>query len=102
MKKILFCAILAAALGAGPAFAGGDAEAGKAKAKLCAACHGKEGISPRDMFPNLAGQKAKYLFGQMKAFKKGKRKSPMMMAPMKRLSDDDMHNLAAYYSGLGH
>jgi len=100
MKKILMGAILASALISGPALAGGDAAAGKAKSKSCGACHGKEGISKKGMFPNLAGQKEKYLANSMKAFKKGKRKSPMMNSPMKKLSNTDINNLAAYYSQM--
>ncbi len=99
MKKIVMGAILASALIAGPALAA-DADAGKAKSKACAACHGKEGISKNPKFPNLAGQKAPYLVDQMKAFKAGKRKNPMMIAPMKKLSVNDMKNLAAYFSSL--
>ena len=100
MKKIVMGAILASALLAGPAFAGGDAEAGKALSKKCVPCHGKEGISKNPKFPNLAGQKGPYMVDQMKAFKKKKRKNPMMIAPMKKLSATDMKNLAAFYAGL--
>ena len=82
------------------AFAAGDAEAGKAKAAMCAACHGAEGISPTDIWPNLAGQKAGYLVKQMKAFKDGTRQDPAMAPMVSALSDQDMENLAAYYSSL--
>ena len=93
-------AILASALIASPAFAGGDAAKGEDMSKKCVACHGKKGISKMALYPNLAGQKAKYLVNQMKAFRDGKRKNPMMKAPMKGLSDGDIANLAAYYSTL--
>ena len=102
MKKLVIGAFLASAMLAGPAFAGGDAAAGKAKAASCFACHGATGISKMDMYPNLAGQKGKYLVAQMKLFRDGKRKSPMMNAPTKSLSDADIENLAAFFSGLGH
>ena len=62
-------------------YAAGDAAAGKAKSATCAACHGAEGISANDIWPNLAGQKEGYLIKQMKAFKDGTRKDPMM-SPM--------------------
>ena len=81
-------------------YAAGDAAAGKAKAALCAACHGAEGISPNDLWPNLAGQKQGYLIKQIKAFKDGSRKDPMMSPMVATLSDDDIANVAAYFSGL--
>ena len=82
-----------------PAFAG-DADAGKAKAMTCMACHGAAGLSPNDIWPNLAGQKEGYLAKQIKAFRDGGRVDVMMAPMVKSLSDDDIDNLAAYYSGL--
>ncbi len=79
----------------------GDADAGKAKSAVCAACHGGNGISPNAIWPNLAGQKAEYLIAQLKAFKAGERKNAQMSAMVAGLSDDDIANLAAYYSALG-
>jgi cytochrome c553 len=78
----------------------GDAAAGKAKAASCNACHGATGISAIPTYPNLAGQKEAYLAKQMKAFKDGTRKDPTMNAMAKPLSDADIANLAAHYSGL--
>jgi len=92
----------AAALGlvlAAPSLAA-DIDAGKAKAATCAACHGADGISPNDLWPNLAGQKQGYLKKQMKDFRDGKRSDPMMTPMAKPLSDDDIANLAAYYASL--
>ena len=81
-------------------YAAGDAAAGKAKSATCAACHGAEGISANDIWPNLAGQKEGYLIKQMKAFKDGTRKDPMMSPMAAPLSDEDINNLAAYFSSL--
>ncbi len=81
-------------------YADGDIAAGKLKAATCAVCHGAEGISGNDIWPNLAGQKAGYLVKQMKAFRDGGRKDPMMSPMASPLSDDDIANLAAYYSSL--
>ena len=78
-----------------------DAEAGKAKAATCTACHGAEGVSANPMWPNLAGQKEMYLAKQLKDFRDGNRKDPVMAPMAKNLSDDDIANLAAYYAGLG-
>lgn len=81
-------------------YAAGDAAAGKSKSTACVACHGAEGISANGMWPNLAGQKSAYLIKQMKDFRDGKRKDPMMSPMASNLSDDDIANLAAYYSSL--
>ena len=78
----------------------GDPVAGKAKAMTCAACHGANGISPQDMWPNLAGQKEGYLISQLKMFRDGRRVNPMMTAMSNGLTDADLANLAAYYASL--
>ena len=77
-----------------------DMDAGKAKAALCAACHGPEGKASVPIYPNLAGQNAPYLVKQLKAFKEGKRQDPMMAPFMAALTEADMDNLAAYYASL--
>lgn len=77
-----------------------DIEAGKAKAVICAACHGAEGISANPLWPNLAGQKEAYLVKQIKAFKSGERKDPSMAPMVAGLTDADIENLAAYFSSL--
>jgi len=79
-------------------FALGDVEAGKAKSQTCIACHGQNGISPNALWPNLAGQKDQYIIEQLKAFKEGTRVNPMMSPIAKMLSDQDMENVAAYFS----
>ena len=78
-----------------------DAAAGKTKSATCAACHGLAGISPNDLWPNLAGQKQGYLVAQMKAYRDGQRVNPVMSPMAAGLSDQDIADLAAYYSGLG-
>ena len=81
-------------------FAAGDPAKGKVKAATCVACHGAKGISSNPLWPNLAGQKEKYFIKQMKAFKSGKRSEPTMIPFIKNLSDEDIQNLAAYFSSL--
>ena len=78
----------------------GDAEKGKAKSAVCVACHGTEGISPNPQWPNLAGQKDQYLILALKAYRDGGRQNPIMSPLAQGLSDEDIENLAAYYSGL--
>ncbi|MBI3041692.1 MAG: c-type cytochrome [Betaproteobacteria bacterium] len=76
----------------------GDAGAGKALAKNCAACHGETGIASNPAWPKLAGQRAGYLVNALKAFRAGLRKDPMMAGVTRGLSDADIANLAAYYA----
>jgi cytochrome c553 len=87
-----------ALLMAGPVSAAGNAAAGKAKSAQCVACHGPGGSpSPAMPFPALAGQDSDYLLKQLRDFKSGKRENPVMQNEAKRLSDQDMQDLAAYF-----
>lgn len=100
MKKLLLTsAILASSLITTNAIAA-DIEAGKAKAAVCAGCHGATGHSVAPMWPNLAGQKAMYLSKQIKAFRDGTRKDPSMAPMVAGLTDADADNLAAYFASL--
>ena len=96
IKIIMSAVIFSATASAGAA----DIEAGKAKATLCAACHGPKGISINDLWPNLAGQKETYLKKQIKAFRDGDRQDPNMQPMVANLTDEDIDNLAAYFSSL--
>lgn len=78
----------------------GDAQAGAAKAAVCAACHGPQGVAIAPNFPNLAGQSATYLYVQLKEFHDGQRKDPVMTGQAAALSDADMRDLASYYAAL--
>lgn len=99
MKKLALC-ILGASLSVAPLAMSADIAAGKAKAAICAACHGATGISAIPIYPNLAGQKEAYMLKQLKDFKSGKRPDPVMKAQSAMLSDADMANVAAYYASL--
>lgn len=100
MKTVTNLVIVGVLLGMSGAALAGDAEAGKTKSAACAGCHGAEGVSSNPMWPNLAGQKEGYLVKQLKAFREGTRSDPMMTPMAKPLSDDDIDNLAAYFSSL--
>ena len=78
----------------------GDANAGAAKAAVCGACHGPQGVAIAPTFPNLAGQSATYLYLQLKAFKDGQRSDPVMTGQAAALSDQDMRNLATHFADL--
>lgn len=100
MKHVLSAVLVGMAVAVSGAAVAADAAAGKAKSATCAGCHGAAGVSNNPLWPNLAGQKEAYLVKQMKAFRDGTRADPMMAPMAKPLSDDDIANLAAYYSSL--
>ena len=106
MKAASIWGLLVLALGAvwlawpRPAIAAGNAQAGAAKAAVCAACHGQEGISSNPLWPNLAGQQQTYLENQIKAFRDGARTDVSMQPFVANLTDEDVADLAAYYAGL--
>ena len=96
MLKQLSAAVAFAALVA-TAFAQ-DVEAGRAKAAVCAACHGTDGNSPSPEFPILAGQTARYLYLQLKDIKEGRRTIAAMQPFVAKLERADMFDLAAYFA----
>jgi len=100
MKRTLSIVGVVALLGiAGTVQAGGDVQAGKAKAGACAGCHGAngEGSGPN---PALAGKKEDQLIQALKDYKSGKRANAMMKTFATQLSDQDAANVAAYYASL--
>jgi cytochrome c553 len=101
MQKTLILIALAALSCNASISSAADAAAGKARSATCIACHGANGISNNDLWPNLAGQKPGYLALQLTAFRDGTRKNPMMSPMAAGLSDADIANIAAYFSSLG-
>ncbi|UCD70302.1 MAG: cytochrome c4 [Betaproteobacteria bacterium] len=75
-----------------------DADAGREKAQACAACHGVDGNSTIPQYPILAEQTARYLYMQLRDFKRGRREDPAMSPMVANLTKQDMLDLAAYYS----
>lgn len=92
-----FASVLILSTVSGTAMAG-NAEAGKEKAKACAACHGADGNSASADFPKLAGQHADYLVKSLQGYKSGTRKNPIMAPMGTNLSQRDIEDLAAYFS----
>ncbi len=90
--------VVAACTLAGHVLAAGDAEAGKAKAVACGACHGADGNSLVPNFPKLGGQHASYLLKQMHDIKSNARPVPEMIGQLDAMSDQDMEDIAAYYA----
>ena len=72
--------LIAAALAVSGNSWAGDAAAGREKAKVCAACHGENGLSAVADFPKLAGQHYDYLVRVMGDYKTGARKNAIMAA----------------------
>ncbi len=76
----------------------GDAAAGQAKTAVCGACHGPDGNSMAPNFPKLAGQGDRYLLKQLHEIKDGKRQVLEMTGLLTNLNDQDLADIAAYYS----
>lgn len=77
-----------------------DLAAGKAKAEMCAGCHGDNGISEMENVPSLAGQLDQYIQWQLVYFRAGARKNELMQPIVEGISNDDIRNLGAYYASL--
>ena len=97
--KLVATLSLVAALGcSASAFAAGSVEAGQAKSATCMACHGMDGNSLSPEWPNLASQHTVYIERQLRAFKAGERKNDLMSPMAMILTEEDMADLAAYFS----
>lgn len=104
MKKLSVLLCLSLGLTA-HAFAKGDIEAGKQKSATCMACHGPEGISAVDLYPNIAGQHASYIAKQLREFQLASktggaegRNNAVMNGMAAGLSEQDILDLSAYYA----
>lgn len=101
MKTYPLVAVLIMMAGAQIPVAAGDAQAGKAKAQACAACHGADGNSTNPQWPSLAGQHAVYISKQLGDFKAGEQRTdPVMAGQVAALTPEDMANLGAYFATL--
>ncbi|WP_092759437.1 cytochrome c [Rhodoferax sp. OV413] len=83
----------------------GDPKAGHAKVDMCIGCHGIVGYQASfpevHKVPKISGQGAKYIVAALNAYKKGERKHPTMRGIADSLSDQDMADVAAFYSANG-
>src|SRR6185295_17499981 len=75
-----------------------DAEAGKQKAAVCAACHGEGGNSTNPQVPSIAQQPAQFISTSLFMFREGNRKDAQMTPMAANLSNEDMNDLAAFFS----
>ena len=101
LRHVLAAAVLLSASAASAETAAplvGNAEAGAGKTAVCGACHGMDGNSVDKTYPKLAGQNEAYIVRQLELFKSGKRMNPIMMPFASTLSDQDMHDVGAYFA----
>lgn len=101
MKSKMYLAAAAGLLiaASSAALAAGNAAEGKTKAAQCATCHGPDGKGGGPNPPVIALDAAKFT-AALNDYKSGKRKHPMMEMMAKKLSDQDMADLAAHYAAL--
>lgn len=76
----------------------GDAAAGQTKSAVCAACHGVDGNSVNPEWPSIAGQHPEYIISAIEDFQQGRRDNVLMTAQAMALSEEDVADLAAYFS----
>jgi cytochrome c553 len=83
----------------------GDVKAGEGKIAMCIGCHGIKGYQASfpEVYkvPMISGQSAKYIQAALNAYKKGERKHPTMRGIAETLNDQDIADVAAYYSQHG-
>ena len=99
--SLTLAAMLAFGAAALPGAAMAEVPGEKLALERCASCHGKDGNTPIDpSYPRLAGQHEDYLAYAMKAYRTDRRKNAIMGAQAKLLSNEDIRDLAAYFSRL--
>ena len=80
----------------------GNAARGLRKSATCLGCHAVSGYKADFptvySVPMIGGQNAKYIENALKEYQKGERRFPSMIATAKSLSDQDIADLAAYFS----
>jgi cytochrome c553 len=81
-------------------YAAGDPDAGRdIAAKSCQTCHGADGNGTDAQYPRLAGQYADYIERSLQDYRSGARSNPIMAGFAAGLSDQDIKDLAAWFSG---
>lgn len=102
MKSVITLTLFAAVLALSPtqAAATGDPVAGQKKATTCFACHGKDGNAVDPQYPRLAGQYEDYLVQALHEYKSGQRNNAIMKGFAAQLSEQDIDDVAAYFSSL--
>jgi cytochrome c553 len=91
---------IALALTSAPLLAGGNMDNGKARSAACVACHGTDGNSVDPQYPRLAGQYNEYIQQALHEYKDGRRNNAIMKGFASQLSDQDIEDVAAYFSTM--
>lgn len=98
MRLFMLLAAATAILMCHPVVAGNPSR-GLEKTETCQACHGRDGnMMVDDNTPRLAGQYEDYLVHALKAYRSGERQNAIMQGFAGELSDQDIHDIAAWYS----
>jgi cytochrome c553 len=100
MKTFIYVMAAIVLLPLSRAIAAADIEAGREKARICAGCHGANGISVSPGIPSLAGQRDQFTQWQLVFFRSGRRPNQLMGPIIAQLSDADIRNLGAYFASL--
>jgi cytochrome c553 len=98
MLKSLLAAALVLSAAPAVAIGPGDAEEGRKITRMCSACHGRDGVAVRAHTPNIAGQDEGYIAEQLTHYRSGERVHPEMNVVASGLSDEQIANLAAWFS----
>ena len=98
MNKLLVSLVLSLGVAGSAHALQGDATAGQGKVAVCSACHGADGNSMMANWPKLAGQGERYLIKQITDIKNGARTVPEMTGLLDALSEQDIADIAAYFS----
>ncbi|WP_455218272.1 c-type cytochrome [Kaarinaea lacus] len=93
----LFSALILALFLGGQAHAAGDVAKGQTKANACQVCHGPGGKSTNPIYPVLSGQHSQYIEKQLRSFRDGSRKDPIMNGMAAPLTDQDIEDIAAFF-----
>ena len=103
-STVLLALLASTAFASSSAFAqgAGDAKRGKDLANTCLGCHGVPGYRnayPNYSVPKLEGQHPEYIVLALQAYRSGERSHLTMHSQASSLSDQDMADIAAYFSG---
>jgi len=67
---------------------------------ICAPCHGADGVSQKEGVPHLAGQRAPYLYLELRAYQTGLRGATPMRNTVTALNNEALVKVAAYFASL--
>jgi cytochrome c553 len=98
--RFLFAAVLGAVLLAHARSGAAETSSPPRFLLACAPCHGVDGVGYAGRVPNLAGQSREYLYNQLMAFRTGQRQHPEMNFFSGQMTQEELQQIADYYSGL--